>query len=295
MLGLAGESAPAISKLPLYLGALAAQFAFDFARAGAHERLTLGIAPKVQLRAMTLVWLVDAALSSVGLAVAFAAVDDPYGFLLALPLILLFSVFARERQMRIDHALELSSAYRGTAFLLGDLIEARDAYTGNHIRDVVELTLAVVDDIGLSARERRDAEFSALLHDVGKVRIPTEIINKPGPLSAEERAIIDTHTLEGERMLERVGGLLGDVGRIVRACHERWDGSGYPDGIAGEDIPLLARIVSACDAFNAMTTDRPYRAALSFAEASSELERNSGGQFDPVVVASLLRVVQPPA
>ena len=244
---------------------------------------------------MTLVWLVDAALSSVGLAVAFAAVDDPYGFLLALPLILLFSVFARERQMRIDHALELSSAYRGTAFLLGDLIEARDAYTGNHSRDVVELTLAVVDDIGLSARERRDAEFSALLHDVGKVRIPTEIINKPGPLTAEERAIIDTHTLEGERMLERVGGLLGDVGRIVRACHERWDGSGYPDGIAGEDIPLIARIVSACDAFNAMTTDRPYRAALSFDEASSELERNSGGQFDPVVVASLLRVVQPPA
>ena len=123
--------------------------------------------------------------------------------------------------MRIDHELELRDAYRGTAFLLGDVVEADDAYTGTHSRDVVELTLAVADELGLSARERRDAEFAALLHDVGKVRVPNEIINKPGPLTTEEREIIEQHTVEGERLLLRVGGLLGEIGRIVRSCHER--------------------------------------------------------------------------
>jgi putative nucleotidyltransferase with HDIG domain len=295
VLGLAGENPPALATVPLYLGALAAQFAFDFASAAAHERLTLGVRPQIQFRAMSLVWLVDAALSSVGLAVAFASVKNPYGFLLALPLIILLSVFARERRLHIDHALELSAAYRGTAFLLGDVVEADDAYTGSHSRDVVDLSLAVADELGLDAGDRRAAEFVALLHDVGKVRIPKEIINKPGALTDDERAIINTHTIEGERMLKKVGGLLGQVGMIVRSCHERWDGGGYPDGLAGEDIPLIARIVSCCDAYNAMTTDRPYRAALPAAEALAELERNRGGQFDPAVVGALTRILSAPA
>src|SRR3712207_1826677 len=105
----------------------------------------------------------------------------------------------------------------------------------------------------------RSAEFVALLHDIGKIRIPEEIVSKPAALSAEERAVIETHTIEGQLMLEKVGGMLGEVGRLVRSCHERWDGAGYPDGLAGHDIPLVARIVCACDAFSAMTTDRPYR------------------------------------
>ena len=294
VLSLAGEAPPTISSLPLYLGALAAQFAADFASSAAHERLTLGIAPWTQLRAMSLVWTVDAALASVGLAVAFAADESPYGFVLALPLIFLLSVFTRERQAHIDHALELSSAYRGTAFLLGDVVEANDAYTGSHSRDVVDLTLAVADELGLSARERREAEFAALLHDVGKVRVPNEIINKPGPLTPEEWAVMKTHTIEGERMLEKVGGLLGEVGRVVRSCHERWDGDGYPDGLAGERIQLAARIVSCCDAFNAMTTDRPYRAALPIAEAIAELERNAGTQFDPLVVEIVAWIARRP-
>jgi HD-GYP domain-containing protein (c-di-GMP phosphodiesterase class II) len=207
-----------------------------------------------------------------------------------LPLVALLRVFSHERQRRLDHALELSGAYRGTAFLLGDVVEADDAYTGSHSRHVVDLVLAVADALKLPEAERRDAEFVALLHDVGKIRIPASIINKPGALDAEERAVIETHTIEGERMLDRVGGLLGHVGRLVRSCHEHWDGNGYPDRLAGEDIPRVARIVCACDAFSAMTTDRPYRAARTEDEALEELRRCAGTQFDPQVVAALARV-----
>ena len=171
------------------------------------------------------------------------------------------------------------------------MVEADDAYTGSHSKDVVELTLAVVDQLGLSASERRDAEFAALLHDIGKVRVPNEIINKPGRLTPEERAIIDRHTIEGERMLLKVGGLLGEIGRIVRSCHERYDGSGYPDGLAAEKIPAIARIVACCDAFNAMTSDRSYRKALPFEEARAELRRERGRQFDPRVVDALVAVL----
>jgi HD-GYP domain-containing protein (c-di-GMP phosphodiesterase class II) len=138
---------------------------------------------------------------------------------------------------------------------------------------------------------RRLAEFGALLHDVGKIRIPAEIIGKPGPLTAEERAIVKTHTIEGERLLRRVGGLLDDVGAIVRSCHERWDGAGYPDGLAGSAIPQVARIIACCDAYNAMVTDRPYRQAMTRSEAIIELLENRGTQFDPTIVDILVDVL----
>jgi HD-GYP domain-containing protein (c-di-GMP phosphodiesterase class II) len=187
-------------------------------------------------------------------------------------------------------AVELSRAYRGTALLLGDVVEADDAYTGSHSRDVVELVMAVGPRMGLDEDQLRNLEFAALLHDVGKIAIPNEIINKPGPLNDEERAIINTHTIEGEKMLENVGGALADVGRIVRSCHERCDGLGYPDGLVGTAIPVEARIVACCDAFNAMTTDRPYRAALPLAEALAELRTHRGTQFDPDVVDALVEI-----
>ena len=171
--------------------------------------------------------------------------------------------------------------------LLGDVVEADDAYTGSHSRDVVTLVLDVAGKLGLDAREQRDAEFAALLHDIGKIKIPAEIINKPGKLTDEEWAIIKTHTVEGERLLSQIGGILGNVGRIVRSCHEDWDGTGYPDGLAAENIPLVARIVRACDAFSAMTTDRPYREARPVEEAIAELQRCSGTDFDPAVVEAL--------
>jgi HD-GYP domain-containing protein (c-di-GMP phosphodiesterase class II) len=277
------------SAWPVYVAALVAQFAFDFGNA-----LLNATANRVPLTKVTsvmrLIYLVDAALAPVGLVLAFATRAHPALVVLVLPLVALLRNFSRERKQRIDNALELSDAYRGTAFLLGDVVEADDAYTGSHSRHVVDLVLAVSDELGLGEDDRRDAEFVALLHDVGKIRIPGSIINKPGPLDAEERALMETHTVIGEEMLERVGGMLGHVGHLVRSCHERWDGNGYPDKLAGEDIPRVARIVCACDAFSAMTTDRPYRAARTLDDAHAELERCSGTHFDPVVGAALLRV-----
>jgi HD-GYP domain-containing protein (c-di-GMP phosphodiesterase class II) len=158
--------------VPLYIGALAAQFCLDFASSASRERLALGISPLRLLRFIGSAWLVDLALAPIGLSVGFVAWRSPYGTLLTLPLVGLLAVFARERQSRIDHVLELGHAYRGTALLLGDVVEADDAYTGSHSREVVDLVLAVCDELGLSPRERRDAEFAALLHDVGKIRHP---------------------------------------------------------------------------------------------------------------------------
>jgi HD-GYP domain-containing protein (c-di-GMP phosphodiesterase class II) len=292
VLAIAGERGPRLSDWPLYVVALFSQFAVDTLWAAGREWIALGVRPSVQLRAMMWVYAIDAGLAPMGLAVAFAAQSSPYGVVLALPLVGLLSVFARERRVRIDHELELRDAYRGTAFLLGDVVEADDEYTGVHSREVVDLTLSVVDQLGLSPQERRDAEFAALLHDVGKVRVPKSIINKPGPLTPEERKVMEKHTVDGERLLLRVGGLLGEIGRVVRSCHERYDGRGYPDGLAGEDIPLLARIVSCCDAFNAMTSDRSYRKALPQETAIAELRAGSGTQFDPRVVDALVGALE---
>jgi HD-GYP domain-containing protein (c-di-GMP phosphodiesterase class II) len=291
VLYLVGERLPEWEWAPVLALALGAQFAFDFAATGVVAKTFNGTSPREHLRTMSWVYLVDTGLAPIGLAVALVAVDAPFAFALTLPLIALLSVFARERRVRFDHAVELSHAYRGTALLLGDVVEADDAYTGSHSRGVVELVLGVCDELGVDERQRRDAEFTALLHDVGKIAIPSTVINKPGPLTPEERALIETHTIEGERMLERVGGLLGEIGRLIRSCHERYDGTGYPDRLAGEEIPLIARIVCACDAYDAMTTDRPYRAARPVHEALAELCACAGTQFDPVVVDAVVAVV----
>jgi HD-GYP domain-containing protein (c-di-GMP phosphodiesterase class II) len=291
VLALAGESPARLGHWPLYAGALAAQFAFDFARGAAHDWYVNGVSPASQLPFIGWAFLVDTALAPIGLLVAVATSAHPQAVLLVLPLVALLGEFARERKARIDHGLELNHAYRGTAMLLGDVVEADDAYTGTHSRDVVELVLDVADLMELNARDRRDAEFAALLHDIGKIRIPAEVINKPGKLSDEEWVLMKQHTIEGEKLLGQVGGLLGNVGRIVRHCHEDWDGTGYPDGLEGNEIPLVARIVRVCDAFSAMTTDRSYRQARPAEEALVELRRCAGTDFDPVVVTALAAAV----
>ena len=279
------DRVPRWSAWPVYLAALAAQFVLDTGVTWVREVGLRG--PHSPLRTFGLSYAVDAGLAPIGLLVAFPAVRHPALVLVVLPLVGLLQLLAREREQRIDAALELGHAYRGTALLLGDVVEADDAYTGEHSRDVVTLTLAVAERLGLDARETRNAEFVALLHDVGKIRIPASIIDKPGPLSAHERMVIETHTIEGEAMLTKVGGLLGEIGHVVRSCHERWDGQGYPDRLAGDAIPLIARIVCCTDAFSAMTTDRPYRAARSTEEALAELRRCAGTHFDPRVVEAL--------
>jgi HD-GYP domain-containing protein (c-di-GMP phosphodiesterase class II) len=283
----AGQPEPTLRHLPIYALAFVAQFAFDFGSTALRDRLGLGVSPWSLVRFMVWIWAVDLALTPIAILAALGCDAHPWLVVFSLPLLGLLAYFARERQVRIDHALELGHAYRGTAMLLGDVVEADDAYTGSHSRDVVELVLDVAGRLGLDAREQRDAEFAALLHDIGKIKIPGEIINKPGKLTDEEWAIMETHTVEGERLLSQIGGILGNVGRIVRSCHEDWDGTGYPDGLAAENIPLVARIVRACDAFSAMTTDRSYRKARPVEEAVAELQRCSGTDFDPAVVEAL--------
>ena len=291
LLTLAGAQTFAAGQWPVYLAALGVQFAGDFVAAVARDWIGMGVSPQVQPRLLAWVYLVDLMLASIGLLAALATEELPYAFLLVLPLAALLAIFSRERGARLRQALELSRAYHGTALLLSDLIETDHEYTGSHTRSVVSLSLEVADELGLEARHRRNVELGALLHDVGKIAIPNEIINKPGPLSPEEWVVIKTHTVEGQRMLDRVGGMLREIGLVVRGSHERWDGSGYPDGLTGEAIPVASRVVSCCDAYNAMTTTRSYRPAMSTGEALDELRANSGTQFSPAVVDALVRVV----
>ncbi|HTX10405.1 MAG TPA: HD-GYP domain-containing protein [Solirubrobacteraceae bacterium] len=281
---------PSAAGPALLLAALAAQFVVDFGASAALVAIARGLTLASLVRS-SWVYLIDAALAGIGLVVAKDS--SPYAVLALVPLLGLFALFANERHRRLEGMLELSSAYRGTALVLGDVIEADDGYTGEHCKSVVTLALEMAEHLGLSPERQRNLEFAALLHDVGKIAIPKEIINKPGKLDPHEWTIIKTHTLEGQKMLERVGGFMREVGLIVRSHHERWDGGGYPDGLAGEAIPLEARIISCCDSWNAMRTDRPYRQALAYDVAVAELASNAGKQFDPAVVKTFLALTAP--
>jgi putative nucleotidyltransferase with HDIG domain len=174
--------------------------------------------------------------------------------------------------------------------VLADVVEAEDNYTADHCRSVVDLSAAVADELGLGYRAKQELEIAALLHDVGKIAIPDEILNKPSKLTDEEFEVMKTHTIEGQALLNRVGGRLSRIGEIVRSCHERWDGKGYPDGLAGEAIPTLARVVALADAFDAMTSDRPYRKGMAAGVAFTEIEKNIGKQFDPRFAQAFLAI-----
>jgi HD-GYP domain-containing protein (c-di-GMP phosphodiesterase class II) len=279
------------SHWPVYLAALAAQVLVDGTLWIARCWFGEGVDPRLQLPLLTWTYLADVMIAPLGLIIAASAVQRPAIMLLALPVVGMFQLFARERQQRLDQTLILSSAYRGTALLLGEVIEADDRYTGLHSREVVDLSLALSDAVGLDAVQRRNVEFTALLHDVGKIRISNEILNKPGALNAEEWSVIRRHTIEGERMLKQVGGSLANIGTLVRGSHERYDGTGYPDRLAGEQIPIESRIVSICDAYNAMTTDRAYRRSIRPEDALKELRRCAGTQFDARLVSAFVRLV----
>jgi putative nucleotidyltransferase with HDIG domain len=281
---LAGIRTPSLADWPIFALALGAQLAGSLAASTLSEWTAHGRELRLPLPLMWRVWLVDVMLSPIGLLAAFATMVQPRAYMLVLPLAGLIPAFARERRERIGNAIELSAAYRGTANLLGEVLTADDEYTGVHSQDVVVLALAIADELRVDPDERRLVEFGAMLHDIGKINTPPQILNKPGPLDDAEWEIMRQHTIVGQAMLDRVGGTLHEVGRVVRASHERFDGGGYPDGLAGFDIPLAARIVAVADAYDAMTTHRPYRAPLPQEVALSELRDGEGSQFDPLVV-----------
>jgi putative nucleotidyltransferase with HDIG domain len=291
---LAGDRNPD-GRWGILLLALSAQFACDFTANAVRERLRGGVSLRELAEEVRQIYLIDLALAPLGLVVALAATSHDWAVLLIAPLFGVLRWFSQERHVRLEQLIELNDAYRGTALVLGDVVEADDSYTGEHCKGVVLLALDVARELELDADERRNVEFAALLHDVGKIAVPKEIVNKPGKLDDREWAIIRTHTIEGQKMLERVGGFMREVGEIVRSSHEHWDGGGYPDGLRGEEIALEARIVSCCDAFNAMTTTRSYRRAMPVSAALAELRDNAGTQFDRRVVDALVQVVGRPA
>jgi two-component system cell cycle response regulator len=177
---------------------------------------------------------------------------------------------------------------QATHALLRVLTE-RNPGMGDHSQGVADLAEAVARQLGVSDETAREVRSGAALHDIGKAAIPDAILSKPGPLDEVEWAFMRSHTLIGERIVASAHALT-NVARLVRSSHERWDGGGYPDGLAGEDIPQGARIIFVCDAFDAMLSDRPYSAGLSFESALSELESCAGTQFDPRVVAAFVAV-----
>jgi putative nucleotidyltransferase with HDIG domain len=289
----AGAPEPALGLWWLYALAFAAQAVLDVVSGTLRVWLASGTSPGLQLRVFGLVLAVDASLAPIGLLGGIAAVEAPQAVLLVAPLVWLLALFAHERERRIEHALALSEAYRGSSLLMGEMLEADDPYTGGeHSKGVVALALEVGRELRLDAREQRNLEFGALLHDIGKLKVPDEILNKPGKLTPAEWEVIKRHPEDGQKMLDRIGGVLAEVGLTVRAHHERWDGGGYPDGLAGEAIPLNARIITACDSYSAMTTNRSYRRAMPREEAVAELGRCAGTQFDPRVVEAVVAVVE---
>jgi hypothetical protein len=276
----------------VYLAALLAQFAFDFAWVVLRDRVIDRLPLKTVVDDYLGVLRFDAILAPIAFAITLSAVHQPLMLLTVGPLVWLLEILSQDRRERYSATLELQRAYRGTVMLLADVVEFEDQYTADHSRSVVDLVHATADEMGVDHSRRQELEFAALLHDVGKIAIPKEILNKPAALTDSEFEVMKTHTIEGQFMLDRVGGLLGRVGEIVRSCHERWDGTGYPDALRGEQIPLESRIVFAADAYNAMTTNRVYRGAMSQGEALEELRAGAGTQFDPAVVEALCSLIK---
>ena len=272
--------------------ALAAQFLADFGASALRYAIARGASFSSQLRETAWVYVIDAALSGVGLLVAKDIESSPEAVLALVPLLGVLAMFARERHERMQSLLELSSAYRGTALVLGDVVAGGQRL---HRRALQERRRA-----GAGGRATARAQLRARAGISSSPRCCTmSARSRSRSRSSTSRAsstrtsglIIKTHTIEGQKMLDRVGGFMHEVGLIVRSHHERWDGAGYPDGLAGEAIPLEARIIACCDSWNAMRTDRVYRKALSYDAALTELITNRGAQFDPRIVEALRAIV----
>ena len=273
------------------LAALAAQFVTDWVAASSYFALARGVSLRSQLSG-SWVYLIDACLSGVGLVVAEELHEAPVrragGGPAAGP-----AADVRPRAPRASRASCWSSTRpiagprccSGTSSPPTTTTPASTPRASSGWRWPSATRSASMPSAGATSSSAR------MLHDVGKITIPKEIINKPGKLDPHEWEMIKTHPAEGERMLKRVGGFMVEVGEIVRAHHERWDGGGYPDGLAGEAIPLEARIITCCDSWSAMRTDRPYRGAHVLRGGRRAEIVNAGTQFDPTVVEAMLPVV----
>jgi diguanylate cyclase (GGDEF)-like protein len=190
-----------------------------------------------------------------------------------------------------EHVESLERTFVSTVEALANALEASDEYTSSHARWITDVALLVGRSLQLDRETMKRIELGALFHDIGKIGIPSEVLRRPGPLSDAEFELVKEHPVLGEKILAPIERL-ADVRPIVRSCHERWDGRGYPDGKRGEEIPLESRIVFVCDAFHAMTTDRPYRKRLSQAEAIGRLREGAGTQFDPAVVETFAQLYE---
>ncbi len=199
--------------------------------------------------------------------------------------IVLGALFNRFRSSSVEQA-----RFRGTITALLMALDAREDYTAEHSSEVLSLVMAVAEDIGLDSKEQLHTADVALLHDIGKIGIPNEILDKPSSLNEAEWEVMRRHPVIGERILNEVPGF-EIVANAVRHEHERWDGKGYPDGLKGEEIPVASRVVLACDAYHAMTSARPYREAMSEKDARQQLAMGAGTQFDPQVVDALMRAL----
>jgi response regulator RpfG family c-di-GMP phosphodiesterase len=203
-------------------------------------------------------------------------------------------LYARDLRLLLElersHRATLEAAYLETIGALASALESKDTATRAHSHRVQRYASALAEEIDTRLMTESTAKYGFLLHDVGKIGIPDSVLQKPGPLTQRERRLMQTHTLLGEQMLEGVAYLRGDGLRIVRSHHERWDGKGYPDRLKGTAIPLGARVFAVADALDAMTSNRPYRRALSWKAARLEILREAGQQFDPDVVAAFERL-----
>jgi putative nucleotidyltransferase with HDIG domain len=180
---------------------------------------------------------------------------------------------------------ELRRSYMLTVRALASAVEARDAYTGRHAERVAAYGLAIADVYGMRLSEQPEIEFGFLLHDVGKVAVPDAILFKPGPLTAAERLVMQQHPVTGSEIVREIE-FLGAAREVIRSHHERWDGTGYPDELMAEEIPLSARIFAVADTLDAVTTRRPYREPSTISEARAVIDAGSGSHFDPEVIVA---------
>jgi putative nucleotidyltransferase with HDIG domain len=206
----------------------------------------------------------------------------------------LFSAVALKAGIAIDNARlydDLRGLFYNTVETLVRTIQAKDQYTSGHSTRVSRYALLIADKLGLSTKEKHQLYLAAMLHDIGKIGVPDELLHRPGKLSDEEMERVRNHVQLGASMIEMLGEMHPIV-PLIRHHHECWDGSGYPDGMKGEEIPLISRIISVADMYDAMTSDRPYRSRRSHQEAVEEIKRTNGSKLDPRVAEVFLQVLK---